>query len=219
MDAKKYHKIIGLGSNCEVTWNIRSHFNGVQAYPFDWWMTPFHALLQILDDRFNGLFEEKNIQVPADKKTVIDTKYNLMYHHDFMKDEQGLIVPEQISAQLPKLKDKYAFLADRFMNETKGKKVLFVRNRCGNDPQYLKGDYGDIQPEQCIEIYKRLLPLLPETQFDLLVTNKPGFDAFQYGNSNIFSDSITDYHDSNDYMVSPRGWSEMFERNRIELLK
>jgi hypothetical protein len=33
----------------------------------------------------------------------------------------------------------------------------------------------------------------------------------------IFSDSIIEYDDCSDYMVSPQGWAEMFERNRIVL--
>ena len=98
-----------------------------------------------------------------------------------------------------------------------GKKVLFVRNRCGNDPVYLNGDYGDIQPDQCMEIQRALSTLLPRTQFDLFATNKPGFEAFSYCGSEIFSDSIIEYGDCSDYMVSPQGWAEMFERNHIVL--
>jgi hypothetical protein len=215
--ARSYDRVISIGSNCEVTWNIRHHFKTGKAYPFDWWMTPFHALLDVLDARFSGLFEPSNLSVPADRGTVVDTRFNLMYHHDFARDEDGRIIVGDLEKQLTDLRKKYARRADRFVNELDGKKVLFVRNRCGNDPAYLNGDYGDLQPDQCMQIQRALAALLPRTQFDLFATNKPGFEAFAYRGSEIFCDSIIEYGDCSDYMVSPRGWTEMFERNRIAL--
>ncbi|MEX3789434.1 DUF1796 family putative cysteine peptidase [Paraburkholderia sp. BR14374] len=214
---RSYDRVISIGSNCEVTWNIRHHFETRTAYPFDWWMTPFQALLDVLDARFSGLFEPSHLAIPADRGTVVDTRFNLMYHHDFARDEEGRVIVDDVEKQLPDLRKKYARRIDRFVNELDGKKVLFVRNRCGNDPVYLNGDYGDIQPDQCIEIHRVLSALLPRTRFDLFATNKPGFDAFSYRGSEIFSDSIVEYGDCSDYMVSPKGWAEMFERNRIVL--
>jgi hypothetical protein len=215
--ARSYDRVVSIGSNCEVTGNIRHHFKTGRAYPFDWWMTPFRALLDVLDARFSGLFEASNLSIPADRGTVVDTRFNLMYHHDFARDEDGRVIVGDVEKQLTELRKKYARRADRFINELDGKRVLFVRNRCGNDPAYLNGDYGDIQPDQCMEIQRALSALLPHTQFDLFATNKPGFEAFSYRGSKIFSDSIIEYGDCSDYMVSPKGWAEMFERNRIVL--
>jgi len=188
-----------------------------QAYPFDWWMTPFHSMLELLGNNFSGLFEANNIHIPSDRGTVVDKKYNLMYHHDFLKDSDGRVIPNGIDKQLVELKKKYDFLSTRFINDLDGKKVLFIRNRCGNDATYLKGDYGDLQPQHCIEIHEKLVSVFPNTQFDIFATNKPGFESFRQGKSEIFCDSIVDYKDCDDYMVSPKGWTEMFERNNIEL--
>jgi hypothetical protein len=212
---RRYDKVISIGSNCEVAWNIRNYLNVDQAYPFDWWMTPFNSLIELLDQRFTGLFVARNIHVPPDRGTVVDRHYNLMYHHDFERDADGLIVLDSIDRQLVELKKKYDFLSKRFMCKLGGKQVLFIRNRCGNDPTYLVGDYGDIQPEQCIEIHRKISMLLPNTKFDIFATNKPGFKFFRYGNSEIFCDSIVDANDCDDYMVSPKGWADMFKRNNI----
>lgn len=214
---RRYDRVVSIGSNCEVTWNIRNCFGTDRAYPFDWWMTPLNSMLELLGNRFDGLFESKNLQVPADRKTVVDKRYNLMYHHDFARDADGLVIVDSVDQQLAGLKKKYEFLSTRFINELDGKKVLFVRNRCGNDPAYLDGDYGDIQPEQCIEIHKKLAGLLPNARFDIFATNKPGFESFRYGRSEIFSDSIVDANDCDDYMVSPKGWADMFKRNNIRI--
>lgn len=214
---RQYDRIVSIGSNCEVTWNIRNYFNTDKAYPFDWWMTPFQSTIDILDTRFNGLFEAANIDIPADRGTVVDKRFNLMYHHDFARDEDNLIVPDKIEEQLVTLRHKYQYLAARFIDDLDGKEVLFVRNRCGNDPAYLRGDYGDIQPDQCIELHRALTKLLPNCRFDLFATNKPGFEAFRHRDSRIFSDSIVEHGDCDDYMVSPKGWAEMFRRNDVRL--
>ena len=82
----------------------------------------------------------------------------------------------------------------------------------------MQGDVGYLETEHCKKLCDRLINLLPNTQFDLLITNLPNFKGFQYENSWVFSDSIIDYQDNNDYMVSPKGWRELFNRNKIELL-
>ena len=210
---------MSLGSNCEITGNIRSYFKIEEAYPFDWWMTPYHALLKILDNNFDGLFEEQNIIVPHDKLSIIDKKYNILYHHDFERDKEGLIVTDNLELQLLHLKEKYHYLQQRFITKLSGKKILFIRNRCGNDPNYLQGDFGHLEAKHCKKICDLIINLLPNTSFDLLITNLPNFEGFQYKNSWVFSDSIIDYQDSHDYMVSPKGWGELFKRNEIELLK
>jgi len=216
---KTYDRIVSIGSNCEVTWNIRNHFSTDKAYPFDWWMTPLHSMIELLDAQFTGLFDKKNICVPPDLKTVIDKKYNIMHHHDFQRDEAGLIVSNKIEEQLSSLKQKYDFLAKRFKDDLDGKRILFIRNRCGNDPNYLNGDYGEIQPEQCIEMHRALSALLPQAKFDIFATNKTKFDSFFYNGSEIFSDSIVNLGDCDDYRVSPKGWSKMFRQHNIKLKK
>jgi hypothetical protein len=214
---RRYDRIVSIGSNCEVTWNLRNHFEISEAYPFDWWVTPYHALLALLDANFGGLFELENLVVTPDRRTVVDKRLNILHQHDFPRDEQGFVDVDGFAGQIPALREKFAYLAARFVNDLSGKEVLFIRNRCGNDPKYLVGDYGDLQPAQCVEICDRLKRLLPNTKFDIFATNKPGFEPFTYRDSNIFSDCIVDYRDSDDYMVSPKGWSEMFVRNQIEL--
>ncbi len=116
-----YDEVVSLGSNCEVTWNIRNYFHTSIAYPFDWWMTPFNSLLMLLDDRFSGLFDANNIWVPEDCGTVVDTYYNIMYHHDFPRTQDGLVDKNKVESQLDELKQKYAFLSHRFLQDLAGK--------------------------------------------------------------------------------------------------
>lgn len=218
MRAQKYDLIVSIGSNCEVTWNLRNHFGLSDAYPFDWWITPHNALLKLLENRLGGLFEASNLYIPDDKSTVVDRYYNIMYHHDFSRDENHKIDINAIEPQLAHLKEKYRFLTNRFINNLSNKRVLLVRNRCGNAIDYLQGDFGDITPEMCMDAIDRLQVLLPNTRFSYFATNKdPQFDSFIHKGTPVFCDKITNYGDSQDYMISPRGWSEMFNRQNIVL--
>ena len=126
MKKRQYQKIVSLGSNCEITWNIRSYFGIEEAYPFDWWMTPYHSLLKILDNNFEGLFDEQNIRIATDKLTVVDKKYNILYHHDFERDEEGLIIADNLAFQLLRLKEKYQYLQQRFITEFPKKKYFLL---------------------------------------------------------------------------------------------
>jgi hypothetical protein len=40
--------VISLGTNCEVTFQLRRVFRTERAYPFDWWITPLHVVAALL---------------------------------------------------------------------------------------------------------------------------------------------------------------------------
>ncbi|HHO76004.1 MAG TPA: hypothetical protein ENN05_06200 [Deltaproteobacteria bacterium] len=129
-----FDKIISLGCNCELTWNIRNYFGIECAYPMDWWITPFQALEKLLENRFHDLFNINNLEVSEDLLTVRDKYYNLLYHHDFKKTEDDKIIEDCIEQQIPLLKQKYTMLVERFFKDPENKRVLFIRNRDGNIP-------------------------------------------------------------------------------------
>jgi hypothetical protein len=41
-------RVIGLGTNCEIAFNLRRCFGFERAYPFDWWFTPLNVVAPIL---------------------------------------------------------------------------------------------------------------------------------------------------------------------------
>jgi hypothetical protein len=210
--------IISLGSNCEITENIRSYFNLDKAYPFDWWMTPFSSLLHLLEERFTQLFEWQNLTVSEDRQTVIDQHYNIMYHHDFKRDQDEKIRVDQIEEQLPNLKQKYTMLSQRFLTELRGKKVLFIRNRCGNDINYLNADVSTLEHKHVYQLHRQLQSALPESRISILITNlpkRPTLKIQQHGY--IWWDSVVEHNDAEDYRGSVAGWQELFARNNLAL--
>lgn len=211
----KFDKIISLGCNCELTWNIRAHFGIERAYPLDWWITPFQALWKLLEGRFHDLFNINHLEVSSDLLTVRDTYYNLLYHHDFKKTEDDKIIDDNIEQQIPLLKQKYDMLIERFFNDPKNKRVLFIRNRDGNIP-HLERDETPMNKDTFVQLYELLEKLFPDSEISLLITNCPVFPGIQRKNGCIVGDIVADHYDDYKFFGgSPRGWQEMFSRNNI----
>lgn len=213
-DAGKFDKIISLGCNCELTWNIRSHFGIERAYPLDWWITPFQALRKLLESRFHDLFNVSNLEVSQDLLTVRDTSYNLLYHHDFKRTEDGRIIGDCLDQQVPLLKQKYDMLIERFFRDPENKRVLFVRNRDGNIP-HLDRDTTPMDSTTFEQLYTLLEKLFPTSHISLLVTNCPVFPRVRRTKGDIRWDETANYDDAQFFAGSPRGWREMFCRNTI----
>ncbi len=213
-NVKTFDRIISLGCNCEVTWNIRKHFGIERAYPLDWWITPFQALLKLFENRFHDLFDGNNLEISPDLLTVRDTYYNLLYHHDFKKTQDDKIIVDAIDQQLPLLKRKYTMLGERFFKDPENKRVLFVRNRDGNIP-HLERDTTPMDQKTFEGLYTLLEEIFPHSQISLLVTNCPVFPRVSRGKGCIIWDEVADYDDAQFFAGSPRGWQEMFMRNNI----
>jgi hypothetical protein len=212
--ANKFDRIISLGCNCELTWNIRNHFGIECAYPLDWWITPFQALWKLLENRFHDLFNVNNLEVSHDLLTVKDKYYNLLYHHDFKRTEDDKIIDDTIDQQLPLLKQKYDMLRERFFKDPENKRVLFVRNRDGNIP-HLDRDTTPMDKTTLEQLYTLLEELFPHSQISLLVTNCPIFPRVRRRKGYILWDEVVNYDDAQFFAGSPRGWQEMFSRNNI----
>jgi len=213
-DAGKFDKIISLGCNCELTWNIRNHFGIERAYPLDWWITPFQALWKLLENRFHDLFNISNLEVSQDLLTVRDTYYNLLYHHDFKRTEDDKIIGDCLDQQVPLLKQKYDMLIERFFKDPENKRVLFVRNRDGNIP-HLDRDTTPMDNTTFEQLYTLLEKLFPHSHISLLITNCPVFPRVRRTKGDILWDEIANYDDAQFFAGSPRGWQEMFRRNSI----
>jgi hypothetical protein len=213
----RFDRIISLGCNCELALNIRDYFGVERAYPFDWWITPFQALWKLLEGRFHNLFNINNLELSSDLLTVRDTYYNLLYHHDFERTEDHKIIPDRIEQQLPAVKQKYDMLMQRFFNDLKNKKVLFIRNRDGNIP-HLDRDATPMDENTFVQLYDLLEKLFPDSAISLLITNCPVFPGIRRKNGCIVWDEVDHNYDDYKFFIGSRqGWREMFSRNNLSI--
>jgi hypothetical protein len=194
--------------------NIRDYFGIQRAYPFDWWITPFQALWKLLENRFDDLFNIQHLEVSSDLLTVRDRYYNLLYHHDFERTEDDHVIPDRIERQIPLLKQKYNMLIHRFLNDLKGKRILFIRNRDGNI-SHLERDATPMDENTFIQLYDLLERLFPGSALSLLIANCPVFPDIQRREGFIIWDTVADYEDYELFTGSRKGWREMFSRNNL----
>jgi hypothetical protein len=115
-----FDRVISLGSNCEVTANLRRYFRLERAYPFDWWITPLASVRILLENKFEDLFNPDNLIVTEDLGSVVNKKYNLLHHHDFPRDNNDKIIPEKVSREVGNLKNKFLFLQKRLFDDCAG---------------------------------------------------------------------------------------------------
>ena len=76
-------RVISLGTNCEIAFNLRRHFGIERAYPFDWWFTPLDAVASVLASRFAVDIDRDNLQAVGGGRSILNRKYRILHHHDF----------------------------------------------------------------------------------------------------------------------------------------
>lgn len=83
---------ISIGTKCAVTYNIRRYFGTNKSYPMDWWITPLGSLPELIDNGFDAGIHIDNLELVEGKHSVINKRLQVLHHHDFPRDENGLIV-------------------------------------------------------------------------------------------------------------------------------
>ncbi len=86
---------ISLGENCFFANHLKEHGIRIRSFPFDWDITPFSALYNIIKNDFKGLLDLQNLALIMHESTVFNKLYNIKLNHDFdIKDwddsENGL---------------------------------------------------------------------------------------------------------------------------------
>jgi hypothetical protein len=137
---KMKQRVVSLGGNCMVTMEMRKYYGIEAANLFDWWITPGDALVRLIEDDFEGLFETGNLQMVGDRRSVANLRYGLLHHHDFPRnDEEDRVVA--ITAQdIERNREKFAYLKKRWddLGDNDGP-VLFVRYAWGMGEPLLAG--------------------------------------------------------------------------------
>ncbi|MGQ9369013.1 DUF1796 family putative cysteine peptidase [Azospirillum sp. ST 5-10] len=199
-----FDRIVSLGGNCAVAWHLRRHFGFDRAYPFDWWVTPFSAVLSCLRTEFSELF--KDIERSEDRKTVLCKRYGIRHHHDFPRGQDGLITDDWRN-YISEAKEKYQKLCSRFFQHDAGDKILFVRQHGSISPnaadQRASGD--------AIDLLDILQQSFPAALVSLLFVDPPKQDNVP---DNVLLDRVINHGDlsENDFRVTITGWTDVLSR-------
>ncbi|MFG1419223.1 DUF1796 family putative cysteine peptidase [Xanthobacter sp. V0B-10] len=132
----RFDRMVSLGGNCEVAYQLRCFSGSDRAYPFDWWVLPLGGLPALLDAGADAAFALGHLS-RVDEYDGVPALYSRLggtvHMHEFRHDEAGLDQPlEAISAAL---QEKYAALDRRLRADCAQGHTLFVRNHLpGTDP-------------------------------------------------------------------------------------
>lgn len=134
------YECIGLGETCTVSAALQMFGLRNAAYPFDWIISPYKSLCNVLEQDFHDFLDPYYLSIRADNHGIIN-KYELVFVHDFptiyysgdLENEDTVgendLHPDWINF-LPEIQKKYARriqrLRDICMSDNK---VYFIRHR------------------------------------------------------------------------------------------
>ena len=127
---------ISLGGNFRATWNLRRYFDFGTAFPFDWWITPWRALNELLLDFDVDRIYNRDLleEVTGKNDTITGIRHRelgIFLQHEFPRDWDlpGNPVRANWHERLDQPKQRTRFLLDRLLSvNTRGTQILFLRN-------------------------------------------------------------------------------------------
>lgn len=120
----RYGAVIGLGAACQVAEQCRRHLGKAPGAPFDWLITPFDAVEQVLAD-MGARLGQRFVSV-RDGTSTQCAHYGVLYEHDFQRDEMRRVIfdADYVAACQSRMAHKMQKLAELL---TTAEKVLFIR--------------------------------------------------------------------------------------------
>ena len=81
---KQYSNFISLGYFCGVADDLRKLGLRSVAYPFDWCLTDFKGIIELIDTRFVGFLDYQNMEQSVRvRHHYRDSKFGVFFFHDF----------------------------------------------------------------------------------------------------------------------------------------
>lgn len=159
--------ILSLGTDCAITYNLRSYFGDLKTGLLDWIVTPLSALPDLLHRRFNFVDNQFECSLchfsdgKADSIRHMPTGIRL--YHDFTRDETGRVAAVWTS-EVVRVAEKYAFLGARMDEwlQLARRPLLFINKTGCNDPEDGPIYHATHQPD----IYLRIISAFHDTYPD-----------------------------------------------------
>lgn len=148
-----YYPIISLGINCQVAYQLRIHGLRHEAFPFDWIICPFEALVALIENHFEHFLDPEYLRFvhTETEKCIVNTLYNVKFLHDFK------LVPHFMQ-DYEKVKAMYDRRIKRFYHNLQNTpRALLIRRK--------------ITQAQAIQLQQVLQKQFPDTHFLLLAVD------------------------------------------------
>lgn len=198
--------IISLGQACNVAGALRDNGLRMQAYPFDWTVSPFSALYNAINDDFKNFLQEDSLSIRiSDRYGVLDY-YGFHFVHDFPANQPndafaeligenhvtGGIIVDNWKEFLPTVKEKYYRRIERFKKACLGEEhVYFIR-------------YGDTSKNQATLLRDLLIKKYPTINFTLIIL---GTSYEMHQNWNL--EQIKNFYLNEN---NPKEWNALFKK-------
>ena len=119
-------KLISLGQDCDVAFQLRMHGEENVAHFFDWLSTPVDGLIKILDADFDVFYPDHlTLDTSATPHHVVDRVTKVRFYHQFPL-HNGNVLPNFLICY-DNFITKFRFLAQRFRSYIIGGPVTLVR--------------------------------------------------------------------------------------------
>jgi hypothetical protein len=161
-----YEQIISLGAWCQVAHQVHRRFGRTWGGVFDWLVTPYESLLQVIED--DGERLARSFSPVEDRNSVVCNEYGVLYHHEFRRRPDGRRIFDRFS--LDNCQSKFTHKIATFLTCVRsGRPTLFVRygTFCSNPQAYPyiaePSVFTDADAHRLDELLRRKFPNLPYT--------------------------------------------------------
>lgn len=159
-----------------ITTEMRKFFGNNSPNPFDWWITPGHALVLLVEDDFDELFARRNLKMVGDSQSVANTRYGILHHHDFLRNDEDARVEPSWEQDIHRNLEKFAHLKKRWDDLSRNEgPVLFVRYTWNIHEPLLGGFSPDdpAGPDQAARLFAALDRKFPQLDYEILFIDAP----------------------------------------------
>jgi hypothetical protein len=123
----EYDAVVSLGATCTTAWQAQRHFPGSPAFPLDWRVVSFDALLHLVETDFAPMIDTSAYEITADGKNICLQSLGITFPHEFRRE--GGQITSSWKDTLPTTVSKFAHLVERWRALIEGPvDVLFLRH-------------------------------------------------------------------------------------------
>ncbi len=166
--------VISLGRTCRVARLCQKTKLRSYAFPFDWIVTPFSSLCELIENDFEGFFNFKHFTRWVEGKQIINTRYDFYFPHEPIHLEDWSDSSEGLLPKTEQAQNSYRETQEKYNRRI----ARFYEAFASTIPLYLVRE--DITKDETIYLYELLKKRFPFKTFTVI-----GVERHFTGSTNI----------------------------------